>query len=140
MSWDELRRLASRHVIGAHTRSHCRLAADTMPKTIEEEVAPPKRILEQRLGHPVHSFCWVGGEEHAITAEAASQVRSAGYRCAFMTASTPITPDSNPHQLHRTHIEADWPLSLVRFQLCGLADRANAAKRKRIAALLRSPS
>ncbi|TWT44871.1 Polysaccharide deacetylase [Phycisphaerae bacterium RAS1] len=136
MSWDELRDLVRRgHVVGCHTRTHHRLTASTPPAQLDDEIITCKRDLEQRLGSSVDHFCWVGGEEFAYSREAAQRIRDAGYRCAFMTCSNPCVHGTNPLQLHRTNVECTWPMHIVRLQLCGIADRANAAKRRRVEAL-----
>lgn len=136
MTWEEIRALSRGHVVGCHTRSHRRLGASAPVSSFPAEVHEAKAILEARLERTVESFCWVGGEEHAISLAAAEAVRSAGYRFAFMTASQRIARGTDALQLHRTNMEANWPLSLVRFQLCGIADCANAGKRRRIRAML----
>ncbi len=135
MSWDELRQLGERHVIGAHTQSHCRMTSDLSEAQVEAEIAGSKRILERKLSKPIRSFCWVGGEAHAYQSLAARHIRDAGYDFAFMTCSEPVTPDTNAHQLHRTHIHDYWPLAMVRMQMCGIADAANQRKRAHVNAL-----
>jgi len=140
MSWDEIRELDRRHVICSHTRSHIRLSSGLTPTQLDEEIVASRRDLEIRLNHPIASFGWVGGgERHGLTAAAATVIRSAGYRYSFTTASEPIAAASDPHQLHRTNIEADWPMALVRLQLCGIADWANIPKRRRIRRELNAP-
>lgn len=129
MSWDELRALSDRHVVGAHTQSHCRMTKELPEATIETEIAGSKRVLESKLDRPVRSFCWVGGETHAYQATAARHIRNAGYDFAFMTCSEPVTASTSPYQLHRTHVHDYWPLAMVRMQLCGVADKANRGKR-----------
>lgn len=135
MSWDELRRLSKRHVIGAHTQSHCRMTKDLPEDRVEAEIAGSKRVIEQHLDKPVRSFCWVGGETHAYQALAAKHIRKAGYDFAFMTCSAPVTKQTNGHQLHRTHVHDYWPLAMVRMQMCGIADAANRRKRAHVNAL-----
>jgi peptidoglycan/xylan/chitin deacetylase (PgdA/CDA1 family) len=136
MSWDEARDLVRRgHVVGCHTRTHHRLGAETPPERLDDEIATAKSDLEQRLGGPVEHFCWVGGEERSYSRSAAERIRAAGYRYGWMACSAPCTAATDPLHLHRTNIEATWPLRLVRLQLSGLADRANAAKRRRVDAL-----
>ena len=135
MSWDELRALARRHVVGCHTRTHLRLAATVAPARLEDEIVTARRDLEARLEHPVDSFCWVGGEERSYSAEAARVVRRAGYRYAFMTNNAPLATRTDPLQIQRTNIEADWPVDVVRFQLSGVMDALYAPKRGRVNAL-----
>lgn len=129
MSWDELRRLSNKHVIGAHTQSHRRMTKDLSQSEIESEIAGSKSIIEEQIGKPIRSFCWVGGETHAYQPAAAKCVRDAGYDFAFMTCSEPVTASTNPYQLHRTHLECYWALAMVRLQTCGIADAFNDKKR-----------
>ena len=43
-----------------------------------------------------------------------------------------ILPGVNRFQLQRTNIEADWPLSLVKFYLSGIMDIIYTGKRNRV--------
>jgi peptidoglycan/xylan/chitin deacetylase (PgdA/CDA1 family) len=132
MSWEELRRLASRHVIGCHTRTHRRLSPDVPPATLEDEILTAREDLAMRLGRDVDAFCWVGGEENTYSAEAARVVRRAGYRFAFMTNNAVARAGTDPMQLQRTNIEAAWDLDVVHFQLSGVMDALYAPKRRRV--------
>ena len=133
MNWDELRDLERRgHVVGCHTRTHHRLSADTSPQQLDDEIVAAKADLERRLGHAVEHFCWVGGEERSYSREAAERIRQAGYRYGYMTCSHPCVAGTDRLHLHRTNVESPWPLHAVRLQLCGIADWANAAKRRRV--------
>ena len=134
LSWDEVRSLDRNHIVGCHTHSHYRLVAGSPPETLEREIGSAKALLERQLGHPVPTFCWVGGEEETYSRAAAESLRSAGFRYAFGTCSAPTVRGTDRFLLHRTHLEADWPLELVEFQLCGIADWFNASKRARVAA------
>src|SRR5262245_23730377 len=136
MTWDELRDLERRgHVIGCHTRTHHRLSADTPAHRLDDEIITAKGDLEGRLGHHVEHFCWVGGEERSYSREAAQRIRQAGYRYAYMTCSQPCVAGTDSLHLHRTNVESMWPMDAVRLQLCGIADWANSAKRRRVDAL-----
>ncbi len=139
MSSDDMRALDVRHVIGAHTATHVRLAAGLSPEMLEQEVRGAKRMLEAELGHEVDSFCWVGGEEDSYSSMAAEMIRRAGYRWSFMTNNAPIRPAGDGRQLQRTNVEASYPLSLVRFQLSGLMDILYTPKRRRVNRLTRTP-
>lgn len=132
MSWDELRALSRRHVIGSHTRSHLRLGSEVAPAALEDEIVRTRDDLAAHLGKPANAFCWVGGEESSYSAEAARVVRRAGYRYAFMTNNAPIVASTDPLQLQRTNLEASWSLDVLRFQLSGVMDAAYAPKRERV--------
>jgi peptidoglycan/xylan/chitin deacetylase (PgdA/CDA1 family) len=128
--------LDSRHVIGCHTNSHLRLGAEVGDDALRSEVIGAKRSMEKNLGHAVDIFCWVGGEEYAYSAKAANLIRE-NYDLGFMTNNAVIRRKTNPMQLQRTNIEADNPLSLVRFQLAGFLDLFYFAKRRRVNRLTR---
>ena len=83
-------------------------------------------------GTEINLFCWCGGEEETYTQKAAELIRSAGYTYAFMTNSEVIRPDTNRFQMDRSNIEASWPISLVKFQICGLMDYRFSGKRRRV--------
>lgn len=136
MSWEELRSLTGRHIVGNHTRSHRRLGPSVPADQIQDEVAAARADLERELGHAVRAFCWVGGEVTAYSPEAERQVRQAGYRCAFMNDSFPVLPGTDPLRVQRTNIEASWSLDVVRFQLSGVMDVLSAPKRRQVSELL----
>ncbi len=135
MTWDDVRRLDQRHVIGCHTWTHIRLSDQLTPEQIEHEIIASKARLEQELGHDVSVFCWVGGEEWSYSAAAAQAIRRAGYRLSFMNARAVVRPGTNPLQLHRICIEPSDPPYFVRYLLSGLLDALYAAQRRRINAL-----
>jgi peptidoglycan/xylan/chitin deacetylase (PgdA/CDA1 family) len=132
MSWEEVRELSREHVVGSHTRTHHRLTEATGETQASEEVRESKRILEERLGHAVQSFSWVGGNEWAYSRGGAAVIRDAGYRFAFMTNSSPIRHATDRFHLQRTHVEANWPLEVVRLQISGVIDVLYLGKRRRV--------
>jgi len=137
MSWDELRALSARHVVGCHTRTHRRLARTVPPSDLEDEIIRARADLAAALGRAVDAFCWVGGEESSYSAEAARVVRRAGYRFGFMTNNAPLRPGDDPLHIQRTNLESAWSLDVLRFQLSGLMDVAYLPKRRRVNRLTR---
>jgi len=132
MSWNEIAELNKNHIIGCHTLTHCRLFSSLSEEKLKQEIINSKEILENKLNNKNDIFCWVGGEEETYTAKAAKYIREAGYRYSFMTNNKPIFPGANRFQLQRTNIEADWPLSLVKFYLSGIMDIIYTGKRNRV--------
>ena len=132
MSWDELRAAQTRHIIGCHTQTHHRLTAATPADQLDLEIRGARQQLEAHLQAPVDVFCWVGGEEQSYSAPAAALIRAAGYRWSFMTNTAPITAFTHPLQLQRSNIEANWPVEIVLFQICGLMDLLYTRKRARV--------
>jgi peptidoglycan/xylan/chitin deacetylase (PgdA/CDA1 family) len=131
LTHEQLKRLDEKHIIGCHTDTHCRLSADVPPDKMRGEILDSRKEMETLLGHPVRLFSWTGGEESAYSRAAADLIKQ-GFDLSFMTNSEVIRPGNNPLQIQRTNIEAEHPLSLVRFQLSGLMDIAYAGKRKRV--------
>lgn len=140
MSWDEARDLARRHVVGSHTRSHCRMLPSLTAEQIADEIVGSRRILEEQLQMPIRTYCWVGGENDTYSAAAAQQIVDAGYEFAFVTTSAPIRANHDPFQIHRTNVDPHWHLDRVRFQLCGIMDFVYRRKRNRVRQLTRGDS
>jgi peptidoglycan/xylan/chitin deacetylase (PgdA/CDA1 family) len=132
MSWEEILALSERgHVIASHTRSHHRTLIGDTEEVLRREIAESKALLETMIGRSVEVFGWVGGEERVYHARAASEVRRAGYKYAFMTNCALLFPYSSPLHIQRTNIEAAWSLELVSFQLSGAMDFYYLPKRIR---------
>jgi peptidoglycan/xylan/chitin deacetylase (PgdA/CDA1 family) len=138
MSFQEMRDLIDRgHVIGCHSHSHIGLSDQLSDADLVREIPESRAILQNALGDPIDNFCWVGGGEHTYSARAARAIEDAGYSHAFMTNLLVATNQTDPLWIERTNLEADWPLSTVRFYLSGVMDLAYAGKRRRIARRLK---
>lgn len=131
LSTEQAKYLAKNHVVGCHTETHRRLSADLPDEVLHTEIVDGKSSLEKTLRHDVPVFCWVGGEECTYSRSAAELIGQ-NYDLSFMTNTAVIRPETNPLQLQRTNIEAENPLSLVRFQLSGFMDLAYLPKRRRV--------
>lgn len=134
MSSAELRNLIRRgHVVGCHTHSHVRLKHDWGDERLYDEIVASRKRLQALLDDPIETFCWVGGEEWAYSAAAQAQVEKAGFPLAFTTNCQVTTAKTDPLQIDRTNVEADWPLHKVRFYLSGAMDLAYMGKSRRVA-------
>jgi len=123
MTWPQVRELHARgHSIGGHTSSHRRMPPGVPATDLEYELVRSRRVLEDRLSAPVESFCWVGGEAHNYSVEAAAIVQQQ-YPMAFTSFYGPVRNHDNPHFLRRHNIEADWSLRRVDFYLSGIMER-----------------
>lgn len=131
LTLEQVRYLDQRHVVGCHTETHCRLTADVSAEKLQFEILGSKSSFKEILGHDVNIFCWVGGEEFSYSKPAADLVKQ-DYDISFMTNNAVVRPTTNPLQIQRTNIEAENPLSLLRFQLSGLMDIIYSPKRSRV--------
>jgi peptidoglycan/xylan/chitin deacetylase (PgdA/CDA1 family) len=133
LSWHDVRDLdQTGHVIGCHTMHHTRLRDSLTPTELELEIVASKKRLERELDRVVDVFAWVGGEEWAYSRAAAQLIELAGFRYSFMTNNALFGPGDDPLHIQRTNLEADYPESVVGFQLSGLLDLFYAPKRRRV--------
>ena len=86
---------------GAHTMHHPILAYLANPAEVQYEVGECRRVLEERLGHPVSVFAYPVGRSEHIGAPALEAVQQAGYRWAVTTIHGVNTLESNPLRLGR---------------------------------------
>lgn len=137
MSWDTVRALARRgHRVVCHSQSHLTIDRGTPDSRRRAEIVDAKAAIEAKLpGTPIDGFCWpIDLDAHATAAEAL--VRST-YRFALCGGSAPLFAGADPHRIHRTNLEASWPLEVVDLQLSGLLDAKHLVKALR--ARVRSP-
>ena len=84
LNWDEAREIARRgHAFACHTRTHNELTPQTMRSVLVDEIVAAKTEMEAELGDEVSMFCWLGGAEIGVNAEADAMLREAGYRYLF---------------------------------------------------------
>jgi len=84
MSWDELRDAHARgHFVACHSRNHTALHPDTPYDILHDEIVVAKQELEEGLGAPVDTFCYLYGAEFGLNARADEMLIKAGYRYLF---------------------------------------------------------
>ncbi len=137
LSWDEVRRLAGRHVIGCHTVGHTRFRSELSPADFQHETQDARRRLEEELGESVEVFAWVGGEESSYCQGGADAIRKAGFRVGLMTNNAIFRPGGDLLQVQRTNIEARYSSDLMKLHFSGLYDVLYAPKRRRVNAMTR---
>lgn len=129
LSWDDLEALAADGLIDvqAHSRLHLKLTA-LSDEAAWEEIAGAKADLEQRLPHPVTSFCYPAG---FVGTREMEMVLRAGYR-AGLTTKAGINPGGEAHEraaLRRTMIYWDDERPDFEGKLGGLLDRPSRLQR-----------
>lgn len=104
LTWDMVREMAEYGIrFGSHTLSHPILSRES-PERIREEVCESKRILEERLGMPVHGFSYPNGSAADFNEEVIAEVRKAGYRYACTTVPGRNKPDVDTYKLRRINL------------------------------------
>jgi peptidoglycan/xylan/chitin deacetylase (PgdA/CDA1 family) len=112
--------------IGAHTMHHPLLTYLTDPEELRREVQECREVLEQRLGHPVRTFCYPAGKFGEQSVQA---VKAAGYTWAVTTIDEVNTPAIDPFLLRRKPgvVETHWLIQAA--ELAGLLAIGTRLKR-----------
>lgn len=98
LSEADIRRLAARFEIGAHTLNHPDLTT-LAPAEKQSEIAGSKAWLEDITGKPVTMFCYPCGSFDKETKQA---VRQAGFRGARTVRQFSVTPPRDQYALRTT--------------------------------------
>jgi peptidoglycan/xylan/chitin deacetylase (PgdA/CDA1 family) len=121
MSWNDLRAAAAEGVeIGCHTETHPILSRVSEPRELERETRGAKEVIEERLGFPVHHFCYPNGRDIDIGDAALKAVRAAGYDSAVTTTWGLNTKRSDPMSLRRVPFSETLDLRYGAELLVGL--------------------
>ncbi|MBU1998869.1 MAG: polysaccharide deacetylase family protein [Candidatus Omnitrophica bacterium] len=106
MSWDEVNAMQASGLIhfGSHTINHPNLAELTSEETIKNEIQGSKKILEEKLGRRVDSFCYPSGRFNAKSRKA---VIDAGYELAVATNPGKGSPNDDIFALKRLRISSN---------------------------------
>ena len=78
MTWDDVRTLSARHVVGCHSRSHTLLA----PQSVEAqraEIVDTQEEFRRQLGRPVRAFVSLTGPAYGENAVTDRLIDEAGY-------------------------------------------------------------
>jgi peptidoglycan/xylan/chitin deacetylase (PgdA/CDA1 family) len=112
--------------IGAHTMHHPLLTYLTDAAELQREVHECREVLEQRLGHPVRTFCYPAGKYGEQSVQA---VKAAGYTWAVTTIDAVNTPATDPFLLRRIPgvVETHWLIQAA--ELAGLLAIGTRLKR-----------
>lgn len=105
---------------GAHTMHHPILAYLRDNAEVWREVSQCKEVLEQRLGHPVHSFAYPLGQAQHIDEAVVAAVKAAGYRWAMTTTYGINSPRTDPYRLKRIEADIDQHWLVVAAEVAGL--------------------
>ncbi|MFL5695048.1 MAG: polysaccharide deacetylase family protein [Ktedonobacteraceae bacterium] len=112
LKWTQVREMEESGWVsfGAHTMHHPILAYLSDPVEVQREVGDCRRMLEQRLGHPVRAFAYPVGRPEHIGDWGVRAVQEAGYNWAVTTIDGINTPQSDPHQLRRVlgDVSRNW--------------------------------
>jgi peptidoglycan/xylan/chitin deacetylase (PgdA/CDA1 family) len=127
-SWTDMERaLAMGFEVGSHTRTHARLSdISHSDAVIEDEICGSKADIERRLGS-CRYISWPYGRMSDSNARSLDAVRRAGFEACFGAfRGRVLSGVTDPFRIPRHHIEANWPLSHVRYFAAGAMEREPA--------------
>ena len=100
-SWEDIKNaLKEGFEIGSHAMSHAPLST-LDNKSLKQEVELSKKILEDKLGVEITTFCYPYGDYDDRVIDA---VKEAGYKLAFSVNSGHIKKGDDPYLLKRIHM------------------------------------
>jgi hypothetical protein len=87
---------------------------------IKREVEQARRVLEERLDHPISAFAYPVGKMEDIGERGVPAVREAGYSWAFTTIEGVNTRETDRYLLRRLPGRAEVHWLVVASELAGL--------------------
>ena len=122
LTWEEVREMEKSGWVsfGAHTMHHPILACLTNHAEVRYEVEECRAVLEQELGHPVHSFAYPVGQLQHIGDDVVQAVQRAGYSWALTTKYGLNISRSNPYLLRRIEADVNQHWLVVAAEAAGL--------------------
>jgi Predicted xylanase/chitin deacetylase len=116
-SWEDIRSaLKEGFEIGSHTITHMPLThLDT--KSLKQEIGLSKKLLEDKLGVEIKTFCYPYGDYDERVMDA---VKEAGYKLAFSVGSGHIKKGDNLYNLKRLHMRHNTNVFRLLLKLSSL--------------------
>lgn len=112
LRWEQVEEMGKSEWVsfGAHTMHHPILACLEDRQEVQYEVQACRDILEEHLGHPIHTFAYPVGQWRHIGLTALQAVQQSGYRWALTSAYGFNTARTDPYLLKRieTDVEQHW--------------------------------
>ena len=132
LTWAQIREMEENGLIAfaAHSMYHPILGYLADPKEIQLEVVECRKVLEQHLGHPVHTFAYPFGKLRHIGDEGSRAVKEAGYRWALTTVEGINTSQTDPHLLLRLPGQETMHWLVMASELVGLLGNFSRLRKK----------
>jgi peptidoglycan/xylan/chitin deacetylase (PgdA/CDA1 family) len=116
VTWDQIREMKGQGIeIGSHTLNHPILSKVREERRLVEEIGDSRRVLEERIGDRVASFCYPNGKPEDIDERVVAVVREAGYHGAVVTVGA-LTDDL--YRIPRIGVSSDKTDFL--WKACGM--------------------
>lgn len=104
LTWDQVQEMSRNGIdFGAHSVTHP-LLSGVSPGEFEREVQGSKKTMEGKIGKLVTAFAYPYGGLPNLRSEVKDNLRSYGFKCAFLLQGGYICETSDPFELKRVGI------------------------------------
>jgi peptidoglycan/xylan/chitin deacetylase (PgdA/CDA1 family) len=132
MHWEQIREMEASGLVsfGAHTMHHPILSCLSDPAEVRYEVAESRKVLEEKLGHPVPTFAYPIGMPSDIGDQGLQAAREAGFKWALTAFEEVNTPQTDAHLLVRLPGDTRLHWAVMAAELVGLLGVMSRIKTK----------
>lgn len=132
LNWEEMRLMEQSGWVsfGAHTQHHPILGYLDDPAEVIDEVKRSRLVLEEALGHPVHSFAYPVGKLEHVGSHGVMAVKEAGFKWALTTIEEANTPQTDPLLLRRLPGDLTQHWLIMACELVGLLGVVSRIRKK----------
>lgn len=102
--------------VGAHTRTHTLVAADSTPENSENEILTSKKIIEDKLDISVDSFCSINDTLLSVGKKEKTLIEK-NYSFHFTTLPGYNREKKDAHFIKRRNVECFWPSGAFYYAL-----------------------
>ncbi|GAC1619951.1 MAG: hypothetical protein NVS4B9_10810 [Ktedonobacteraceae bacterium] len=132
MTWEQIREMEKSGLVsfGAHTMHHPLLSALSDEQELLYETGESRRLLEQKLDHPVRTFAYPIGKPRHFADQGVQAVKSAGFTWALTTIEDINTNKTDPYLLGRLPGDTDLHWMVMAAELAGLLGIVSRFRKK----------
>jgi peptidoglycan/xylan/chitin deacetylase (PgdA/CDA1 family) len=104
LTWDEVSEMADSGILfGSHTLNHP-ILTKLSKEQVKYEVNESRRIIEQKIGVPIHHIAYPNGGKLDFNSEIQEIIREAGYTCALASIRGLNTQQTDTYELRRSSL------------------------------------
>lgn len=131
MSWEQIQEMEASGLVsfGAHTMHHPMLSCLSDPVEAQYEVAESRKVLEEKLSHPVLTFAYPIGKPSDIGDQGLQAAREAGFRWSLTAIEEVNKPQTDAHLLVRLPADTKLHWTVMAAEFVGLLGVVSRIKR-----------
>jgi len=122
MNWEQIREMELSGLVsfGAHTMHHPVLSSLSDLVELQHEIAESRSVLEQKLGHPVHTFAYPIGKPFDFGDRGIQAVKAAGFKWAVTTLEEHTIAQTDHYLLPRLPGDTNLHWAVMAAELVGM--------------------